>query len=406
MRYLLVVGALSLFLGGCGSQPKHQLAKQEVSAPSPLLLSDELLKANAASLDDLFKAWILPFEGARDGAVPHANHKALLASEAAVQDGFRRFCSLKGGEVKVSGEQHACTTPSSEFVGEVVITKYRENKLGVTFDSPARRARLEAKKRRFEERSAFNGPSGWLETSEGRLRFLRVGNLKSRQALQFEMGPQGLSIDGDDLLKIEFPQCCDIIVTLRNGTTAKANMVALTYWRGFNMLSTYGSDGMPFVVVDPVSGQPYTRLLSPLTGIKSIAFDPPASWKDKRLEELKTTFDPRSDEVFSAYLEKLRAQASARYRDAERKGWLQMLPDGKLTPRLSTHLEYELRRIGHGHECRGDAVSGLMSVDGLQKCREAKKELDIIVKNGYSLATSVTPLATLIVLEKIQRDLN
>ena len=47
-----------------------------------------------------------------------------------------------------------------------------------------------------------------------------------------------------------------------------------------------------------------------------------------------------------------------------------------------------------------------MSVDGLQKCRQAKKELDIIVKNGYSLATSVTPLATLIVLEKIQRDLN
>ena len=84
-----------------------------------------------------------------------------------------------------------------------------------------------------------------------------------------------------------------------------------------------------------------------------------------------------------------------------------MLPGGnKLTPQLMEYLQSKLRELSTQPVCMYSTKEGLE--EGLEivlRCRVAAREANIIVNKGYSLLTDVTPLSSIIVLNKIKRDM-
>jgi hypothetical protein len=158
-------------------------------------------------------------------------------------------------------------------------------------------------------------------------------------------------------------------------------------------------------LIDPESGQPYTRIFSNLKGIQSILLDDTSIWKATPADVITTKIDISSPSRLDKYTQKLRVEANLLYDDATNKGWIKLLPDGKLTPQLIDHLKYELRSISRDTECNGDAVVGVTSLEAPLRCRVAARELNLIVGGGYSLVTDVTPLSSIIVLNKIKKDL-
>lgn len=405
------LAVLCVEIAACGSSPKKPGEPFVAETPSRLLLSEDLLSAHGGSIDELYEFWIRPLNN-KDAAVPHESKKAMLVSEAAVKDGFMRFCQANLGTVQTKlneyGATHSCTSRTGGFVAEVSSTRYNGNLLGVTFDSPDVRRRIESRKRDFEARKSLNGPTGWVETDSGKFKFLRIGTLKVRHVLEIEADDESMTAPVEEVARIDFPACCKVVGTLRNGSVIKANSLGFGHLTSYRSRSVYGAGkyGMPFVLIDSSSGQPYTRIFSERDSIKSIILDPESTgWKGRRAEALTTQYNPTSPQNMDVYIQKLRLEAGVRYEEAEKRGWIKMLPDGKLTPSLSSHLERELMLISTGSDCQGNAVDGFVNVEAIQKCKVAAKELDLVVRQGYSLVTSVTPLSTLITLDKIQRDL-
>ncbi len=416
---------VALILAGCAGSPSTQ------TPSSALTLPDSIIAANKGSVEGLYKSWITPFNTkenryipqANDGHlsyIPQANDGQLSSSQAAVRDGFGRFCSASGGtlthEKQQYGDRYSCSTSGGTFIGEFTTertyTTERTLKnllLKVSFDSPERVERREAQMKAYETRKAQNGPTGVVVTDEGRFKFLRLGNLKERHVLEIRLGHESNEyVPIEEISKIEFPEkCCDLDVTLRDGRTKSVNQVHLINSTSLNSTFTYGigTIGLPIVVIDPESGQPYTRIFSNLRGIQSILLDDASAWKNKTADAITTTLDPSQPSRLNRYTQKLRVEANQLYSEATNNGWIKLLPDGKLTPQLMVHLQYELRSISNNSECSGNAVIGVTSLETPLRCRVAARELGLVIGGGYSLVTDVTPLSSIIVFNKIKKDL-
>lgn len=398
---------VALILVGCAGSPPTQ------TSSSALTLPDSIIAANKGGVEGLYKSWITPFNTNKNRYIPHANKEQLSSSETAVKDGFDRFCSASGGtithKIEQYGDRYSCSTSSGTFIGEFTTDRIEGNLLQVSFDSPERIERRKARLKAYEIRKSQNGPTGVVVTDEGRFKFLRLGNLKERHVLEVRLGYESNEyVPIEEISKIEFHEkCCDFDVTLRDGRKQSVNQVHLTNRTSPNSSSAYGVGkyGLPIVVIDPESKQPYTRIFSNLNGIQSILLDDASTWKTKTADAITTTFDPSSPSRLNKYTQKLRVEANQLYSEATNDGWIKLLPDGKLTPQLMVYLQYELRKISNDSQCRSNAVIGFTSQDAALRCRVAARELRLVDGGGYSLVTDVTPLSSIIVLNKIKKDL-
>lgn len=402
------IGAWTVvILAGCAGTPSTQ------TSSSALALPDSIIAANKGSVEGLYKSWIAPFNTNENRYIPHANKGQLSATEAAVRDGFGRFCLTSGGYVthktEQYGDRYSCSTSNGAFIGEFTTERIKGNLLQVSFDSPERVERRVARLKAYEARKTQNGPTGVVVTDEGRFKFLRIGNLKERHVLEVRLGYESNEyVPIEEIAKIEFPKkCCDFDVTLRDGRTKSVNQIHLTNRTSPNSISSYGVGkfGLPIVLIDPESGQPYTRIFSNLRGIQAILLDETSIWKAKPVDVITTTFDISSPNRMDKYTQKLRAEANQLYVEATNNGWIKLLTDGKLTRQLMNHLKYELGSISRDSECSGDAVVGVTSLEAPLRCRVAARELNLVIGGGYSLVTDVTPLSSIIVLNKIKKDL-
>jgi hypothetical protein len=397
----------AVILAGCAGSPSTQMAS------SALVLPDSIITANKGNVEGLYKSWIAPFNTHGNRYIPHANKGQLSATEVAIRDGFGRFCSTSGGtlthKIEQYGDRYSCSTSNGAFIGEFTTERVKGNLLQVSFDSPERVERREARQKEYVARRTQNGPTGVVVTDEGRFKFLRIGNLKERHVLEVRLGYESNEyVPIEEIAKIEFPKkCCDIDVTLRDGRAKSVNETHLINRTSPNSTSSYGAGkyGLPIVLIDPESGQPYTRIFSNLRGIQAILLDDTSIWKAKPADVITTKFDVSSQSRMDKYTQKLRLEANLLYTDATNNGWIKLLPDGKLTPWLIDHLIYELHRISRDSECSGDAVVGVTSLEAPLRCRIAARELNLVIRGGYSLVTDVTPLSSIIVLTKIKKDL-
>jgi hypothetical protein len=381
---------------------------------SRLVLSADMLSQYHDDLEDLYGHWISPFNKSDKQfgyGIPHDNSGQVQDSEQAIAEGFARFCAIHLGvrdtKKQQFGNEYNCSDAAGTFIGVLSVTRYEGNILRVKYDSPKQIARRNDRLRKYDESRAKNGPTGWLVTSEGRVPFVRLGNLKQRHLLEVEMESRGReSVPIEEVRRITFREkCCDIDVLLADGQEQTLNEARLAHRTNVNELSHYGLDGLPVVVIDAESGQPYTRLFSNLVGIKSIEID--AVKSDSRFAvdgEIATTL--KVEQRAEKYAARIRKEATSLYDEARAKGWLSVLPDGqRLTPELSRHLRVELGRIGSDPACRSNPVTGVLhDLDDTLRCQTAFRE-SLIAAKGYSLAPELTPLSTIIIVQKLRSDL-
>jgi hypothetical protein len=403
---------VSLALIGCAATPSRDGATPETATSSPLVLSDAMLAGKKGDLDGLYAAWLEPFIPKNEDYIPLASKEQQVASVEAINDGFQRFCKADGGVVSAKldafGAEYSCAAAGGAFAGRITVVRMAGNMLHVTYDSPQRVQARAAAQQNFEKRQARNGPTGWLVTDRGKVKFLRLGTLADRHVVEVELDDSGQSVPIEEIARIDFhASCCDFDVTLKDGRTATRNSAKLRHRRAPNMASTYGAGehGFPVVIVDAESGQPYTRLFSNLKGVKSIELDPNvASWDALPGGSMRPS-QLASQSSADRYTQRLRERAKQLHTEAMRTGSIKLLPDGKLTPQLSKHLELELNALASASACEGDDVVGLADLETFAQCRVAARERKLVIGDGYSLAADVTPLSTIIVLEKISRDL-
>jgi hypothetical protein len=399
-------------LNGCaGSQPKPTSTNSKLTTTSPLVLPDSVVAQNKGDIEGLYNSWIKSYIDKKESVILHANRNEVNASENAIKDGFVRFCTASGGATTIInerfGDKHRCLAPNGNLIGEFTVTRYDGNKLGIVMDSQQRIERRAGQKIAYNERKSLNGPTGIVETDEGRFKFLRIGNLNERQLLEIEYDA-GKTISIEKIAKIEFAKtCCKYIVTRRDGSILPESTARLVQLLTSNWTQVYGGGafGLPIVLVDPVSGQPYTRIFSNYEGLRAIIFDPESQWSSIPTEKIQTTYAYNSVAALEKYTNKLRLEANNLFAEASKNGWLQLLPDGKLTPRLNDHLQSKLRLYSHYSSCKGDAIVGVVNLDEYFRCHVAVRELKLVVPGGYSLVTGLTPLSATIVLNKIKDDL-
>jgi hypothetical protein len=206
------------------------------------------------------------------------------AGVSSIADGFKRFCAAGGGVLSTNridfGNEYRCAGPEGAFVGLITLVRTNGNLIQVTYDSPKRVEERASRQRAFDQRKAQNGPTGWIVTDEGKFRFLRIGTLAERHLFEVELDKSGEVVPLEDIARIEFhASCCDVDVKLRDGRTQTMNMIKLHHEKWLDISSTYGAGdaGLPVVMVDPASGQPYTRLFSNFEGVRSIELDADAT---------------------------------------------------------------------------------------------------------------------------------
>lgn len=416
----LVAASAPLMLNGCASStgvtpqsPPSQIRDELTAAPapSPLILADSVLEEHKGDVDALYKSWIAPFQAKNGIHISHVDTRHLTSSEEAIRSGFTRFCVISGGAVahtkKYNGDEYRCVTPAGAFIGQFKTERYAGNNLVVMYDSAKQIAQRERRQRDYANRKSKNGPTGWIVTQEGKFRFLRLGNLNERHVIEVQLGPNsGESVPIEEVLRLDFhSKCCDFDVKLRDGRMMTLNHTML-YNRRPDVNEVYGGGrGSPVVVVDPVSEQPYTRIFEDFKSIKIEIDQNRASWDSLSADPIKTTFNITSQSRVDEYVRQLRREAHQLYSEATGQGWIRMLPDGKLTPRLMEHLQNELNGIARDPDCRHvDVINGVSNLQAPLRCHVALRELNLVVA-GYSLVTDVTPLSSIIVLKKIKNEL-
>lgn len=258
---------------------------QTDSAPKSATLdvSDETIAVAKGDIQALYRVWIAPLSIAETPYILNISNE-----EALIQDGISRFCAANKGVLSDTKAAYVtiyrCNSATGTFMFHLRVQRIEGNKLWVTLDTPALIAARDAARvertRSFEERKMVNGPTGWITTTEGRFKFLRIGTPKQRSVLEVTIDEIGVPIE--KISRIEFKDSsADIAVTFRDGTTKTVNRGYLVQRWALNVTSTFGVDcgGLPIVVNTKNQG-PQVQVFSSFEGLRLIEVDPNETrWK-------------------------------------------------------------------------------------------------------------------------------
>lgn len=299
IRSFSVLMLLAWILNQAHAQQVDSGAEASALSTANTYLTDKVLTQNKGSFVDLYKQWLAPLMPGRSGL------KMEALSAAAIKDGFQRWCNLRDAayfDLKtIYGNTYTCREPNGALFAELRVERWEGGKLGVGYDTPETIALREKKKADFERLKAINGPTGWINTSEGRFKFLRIGLPERRYVISVNEYDQP-EVPIEQVSRIDFKDpCCDIVVTKRDGSSRAMNIGALSRMFSVNSFTSFGgidcTDGLPFVV-DTNDFGPQVQIFSVQKGLKSIEIDPNESnWKQVPGGPMSVPFDEKKCEV-------------------------------------------------------------------------------------------------------------
>ncbi|MFK5948912.1 MAG: hypothetical protein QM500_09120 [Methylococcales bacterium] len=413
-KSLLLLGAVSiLLLAGCGS------TKQVQRNSSDLVLNESDLKASKGDVEKLYNGWIKPHikPGQNGEYVFHNNRRHRYNSEVVIKDGFSRFCNISEGSVETtynglspvrsSQTHYTCRKDDGEFIGKFSVERFKDFSLEVLIKTPKRAQRNEAIKAAFDAMQEKNGPTGRIITKNGTYKFIRFGDFNNRQPIKVTLSKKPYeTIYLEEALRLDLDrECCTFNIHLKDGRKM-SELNTLKYMQQTHV-NAYTGGVFHAVVIDPKSKQPYTRKFRN-SGIKSILIDKNNYWKDKPITIISTKFKLVTKKRIKQYRNMLKVKANKLYDQLKQSGLLKALPDGKIPPRVITYLRDTLNGYAYStFGCKADVSTGVSDKDmeDILKCNIAKQELNMVVNTGYSMVTNVTPLSSVIVLEKIRDEL-
>jgi hypothetical protein len=147
----------------------------------------------------------------------------------------------------------------------------------------------------YAERLRRNGPTGWVQTAEGRFRVLRFGTATEPHVLRINGKPPA------DVRSVRFRWDCacpkNAVAEFRDGTSVEFNyswfehQTAERAWRGYGA----GETGLPVIVNDPRTNRPIQQHYPNLIGISEITFDPPEQWQSLPAMHMRVASQPQSN---------------------------------------------------------------------------------------------------------------
>jgi hypothetical protein len=385
---------------------------------SPYTLPDATLNGNLGNPDGLYQAWLVPLM--KNDVLPTQSPQAAQGDEAALVDGFGKFCKKSGDQYVVApiqyGQRLVCESPSHEFIASLQFTlnvsRNRlpgavapgrpafedQNWLAVTFESNAtRRAAVDAQNA-FQAALMKNGPSGWLQTTSGRQRFLRIGSLDQRQLVFIKNLPL------ESFKRVEFVDCCNFKAYPINGEMISGNAAAIGSRTAINTL-TMGSD-MTFVVLDPASKQPFVWLPGP-SEVQAIELEQGAHAAQDGRITTQLTRAALVESRSAAYLVKL-AKEAAPSKEGVRKFLTREFDSASTTNEerakyFEDITEYVRKKLSDAMSasCSADPVKGLRDLDSPARCAEAQKELSLVTDVNHGLPLDRMPLSTVLLTQYV-----
>ncbi|MDO5505272.1 MAG: hypothetical protein Q4F49_03130 [Pseudoxanthomonas suwonensis] len=208
--------------------------------------------------------------------------------------GVTVFCEHAGGTVREERRAHpmlesvirtspaiACVRGDTELgtihLQDVIVGEKGAAVLYLAWATPVvnaeRQERRRAWQENFERSEQELGPSGWVQTREGRHRFVRIGTFERRHVVYFD------GIDPKDLVSVTWlSQCCDVLLKLRDGSERTVNEGRISRVLARNSSSSYGLDGFPLVIRDTRTQTDRELKFPNYQGLVSITFDPVSEW--------------------------------------------------------------------------------------------------------------------------------
>jgi len=275
---------------------------------------------------------------------------------------------------------------------------------------------LAAKKERQKQwnlvkhKLTLNGPDGWIELRDGsREYFIRFGTLRGRHIPNFNR-------DLEEIQELDISKCCDIIVKEFDGSTSKINTSRVKFtqvatWLGerpneyYNNQQTYE---LALVLTEKTTGQPYTKLFPHFNNIVKIEINGnQKEWNALPGGRIHTKLNFNDGKLIGAYKEEIRKITESLLINAKTNGWFESIPrniPSRLLFRVRARLEAKTTSKWNCIE-GVDLVNGVESLQKPIECLQATKEIRLINK-GYALSQNATPIAYMLLLSEIKRDLN
>jgi hypothetical protein len=379
---------------------------------SQFALPDAILVQHLGDPVTLYGAWLQPM--LKNGALTLAGESDWMPSETAVADSFARFCRKSGYRVNRQNEEYGesvtCTSAAGEYVTSIELTRAcwgqpvcREWWVRVAYDTAAWRAAAAAEKLKEQQdyvaALARNGPTGWIQTSFGKRRLLRIGTLNYRQLMHVG------NFSVDDLKGVEFPEaCCNVVVTPRVGSTRTLNGTSIYIVQGPNG-NLVGFENVQMVLIDPVTNQPYVWIPD-RRQLRSIEFDDPTASTEGaaagHIQTLLTVAVLKDPSHSAAYARELAADESkvspairAKVASTFAQGRRQAVRDESFA-RISAYLEKGLLGIAD-YSCQGAPDTGITDLENPARCDQAISERAIVDRHSLNLAKM--PLATILMAD-------
>jgi hypothetical protein len=261
----------------------------------------------------------------------------------------------------------------------------------------------------LQQRAAVNGPTGWIQADEGRLKLLRIGTLRERHVLEFRWHrDQTVMVPVEDVASIvhsdesRFP-IAPHLITLRNGSVFRVNQVDVMRLRTPTETSSYGVNqyGLPVVVEDPASGQPYTRILSNLYGFNRIDFDEPSKWEPKSAAIIPTAFDIGTSALLRQEVAKAQQKAREAAAEAAQLGTLDAFRQGGYSENVRLNLREWLSSRSNGGNCLGDPQNGFWDFRTTVTCRMVAREARLF-EAGTRPSPEQMPLSSIFLLAALK----
>ncbi|WP_297505198.1 hypothetical protein [Ferrovum sp.] len=273
----LTLSAWSLFgLGSVVTQPTAEMIQEYKTDPVGAI-----------------NKWILPQykKNVYWGIQCHSDTE-LPKVESDIGEGFSHFCEVGGGvSVRTKteyGHDFTCSSPHGEFIDKLQTHRYSDSTSNIRMVTVT----LETAEARtgYEKFRTGNGPSGWVTTSDGRYRFVRIGTTEHRYPLYVHykkmLDPSTMSTDSiriDNIKSITYTTDIDAQIVREDGILVPASVSYFedTVQDGQRINKFINSDSIFFVLTDTRTGYTYQKKFDKSNHeIKKIEIDDHSVWKN------------------------------------------------------------------------------------------------------------------------------